>query len=212
MGREHKLEIARRQKVIEEVACVKSFRWRDYGKLPKGYQGPVEGYDQRIMRYNAVKSRAEKPPTGKPTIDKKSRAMAMNKIDANVTVWDRMHAQKGRQIDKRKKDLHVSCDGALEKYTKKTRNASLLKAHSEAVDQAWDRLYKQALKHHENVERRMHPARSQASKFVNKSSERMVSQMNDKRKPLYHIISKPESSQDQIQDDQQVSRIGDIWI
>lgn len=129
-----KLELARRSKEIDELNQLKSFKCTNTKMLPKDYKNPIKGYEDRVKKFNAVKNPIQKPPTGRPNIDNRSRAMATARQREDVSTWERMYAYKDRRsqnrtsADERK---HKGDMSNFEQYTKPSRNKSLNKHNSE---------------------------------------------------------------------------------
>ena len=59
---------------------------------------------------------------------------------------------------------------------------------------ACERLYDNSKKHHEYMKDKMNPKPLERMRFINKSSERLVQNMEN-RKPLYHIREQIDSDQ-----------------
>ena len=76
---------------------------------------------------------------------------------------------------------------------------SIQKRSSSACKIACSRLYENAIKHQEYINAKMKENGIKQIDFVNRSSREIVSKMQDKRKPLYHLIERKDQQLEDIQ-------------
>ena len=180
MWREQKLLLARYEKENKEISELKHFKWKNLSKLPKDYKNPIEGYDQRIKRYNAIKNRETKPPLGKPSIDRNSKKIANSRLDNSLSTWERMYSYRNKHSNS-SWDIRIKKPiEEIEQLVKQSRNCSLNKNNSSSWIVAWERLYENAKKHHEYIENKMKENKTHNINYVNKASQKIIERMEEK--------------------------------